>query len=229
MSSPDLKDLLLAPRLDSGRVEELLHPYGLKDPRKADSNLQAMADDPSGRELLASILEELLECVAQSADPDQALTYLERFSRAALNKVQLFTYMKDSPRTMEILARTLGGSPYMAEILIRDPHHFYWVTDPQVLYRVRTKREIQRELVRTLRAFGDERTQLDYLRFLKRREMLQIGVRDLLRLCTVEETLSALSALAEALISAAYWICAGALRSECGIPRNAFTGFTVLR
>ncbi len=228
MNSPDPKDLLLAPRLDPKQVATLLSPYGIKDPRKADANLQAMADDPSERPLLAEILEELLECIAQSADPDQAITYLERFSRAALNKVQLFTYLKDSPRAMEILARTLGGSPYMAEILIRDPQHFYWVTDPPVLYRARAKRTIQRELVRTLKAIGDERTQLDYLRFLKRREMLHVGVRDLLRLCTVEETLVALTAVAEALISAAYWICASALRRQCAIPDKAFSGFAVL-
>ena len=228
MTAPTVKDLLLAPRLDRQQVIALLSPYGFKDPPKADSNLQAMASDPSDRQLLADILEELLVCVSQSADPDQALTYLERFACAAINKTRLYTYLKDSPRTLEILAKTLGGSPYMAEILIRDPHHFYWVTDPQILDSARKKREIQRELGRTLKVLAGERQQLDYLRVLKRREMLQIGVRDLLRLCPVEETLTALSILAEALISAAYWICASALRREYGIPKNTFTGFTIL-
>jgi len=58
--------------------------------------------------------------------------------------------------------------------------------------------------------------------------MLHIGVRDLLRLCSVEQTLTALSVLAEALISAAYWICASALRRGYGIRRNAFKDFTIL-
>jgi glutamate-ammonia-ligase adenylyltransferase len=116
----------------------------------------------------------------------------------------------------------------MAEILIRDPHHFYWLTDPDILYNGRKKRDIQRELAQTLRVLDDEQKQLDYLRFYKRRAMLHIGVRDLLRLCPVEETLAALSILAEALISAAYWICASALRRHYEIPRNAFTGFTIL-
>jgi [glutamine synthetase] adenylyltransferase / [glutamine synthetase]-adenylyl-L-tyrosine phosphorylase len=58
--------------------------------------------------------------------------------------------------------------------------------------------------------------------------MLHIGVRDLLRLCPVQETLTALSILAEALITAAYWICARALRREYGIPRTAFTAYTIL-
>jgi glutamate-ammonia-ligase adenylyltransferase len=58
--------------------------------------------------------------------------------------------------------------------------------------------------------------------------MLHLGVRDLLRLCSVEETLTALSTLAETLISLTYWTCATALRREFHVPKNAFTGFTVL-
>jgi glutamate-ammonia-ligase adenylyltransferase len=228
MTPLNIKDLLLAPSLDAQQVAALLGPYGFKEPAKADANLQAMADDPSARQLLADILEELLDNVSQSADPDQALNYFERFTRASASSIHLFSYFKDSPRTLEILAKTFGGSPYMAEILIRDPHYFYWVTDPQILYNSRKKRDIQRELARALKTLTDEQKRLDYLRVLKRREMLQIGVRDLLRLCSVEETLSALSTLAEALISAAYWICASALRREYGIPRKAFTGFTIL-
>src|SRR5688572_5984515 len=124
MTTLKITDLLLAPRLDKQQVKALLRPYGFSDPEKADANLQAMADDPSERQLLAGILEDLLVCISQSADPDQALNYLERFARAALNKTQLFSYFRDAPGTMEILAKTLGGSAYMAEILIRDPHHF---------------------------------------------------------------------------------------------------------
>ncbi len=228
MTPLNIKDLLLAPRLDPQQVAGLLAPYGFRDPAKADANLQALADDPSARQLMADILEDLLDNVSQSADPDQSLNNFERFARAAVNKIYLFSYLKDSPRTLEILAKTFGGSPYMAEILIRDPQYLYWVTDPHVLYNVRKKREIERELARALRSVVDERKRLDYLRVLKRRETLQIGVRDLLRICTVEETLAALSTLAEALISAAHWICASALRREYGIPRKAFGGFTIL-
>jgi [glutamine synthetase] adenylyltransferase / [glutamine synthetase]-adenylyl-L-tyrosine phosphorylase len=228
MSALNIKDLLLAPQLDRQAADQLLAPFGLKDTAKADVNLQAAAADPSERPLLAEILEDLLVCVSQSADPDQALTYFDRFSRSGLNKAQLFSYLRASPKALEILLRSLGGSTYMAEILIRDPQLFYWVTDSQILRRPRTKREIQLDMVRTAKALGTEQQQLDYLRFLKRREMLHIGVRDLLRLSSVEETWTALSALAEALISSAVWICSVALRRECGITGRAFTGFTVL-
>jgi glutamate-ammonia-ligase adenylyltransferase len=224
----DIRDLLLAPQLERPQVADLLAPYGLKDFQKADANLQAMAGEPGERLLLADILEDLLVSIRGSANPDQALTYFERFVNSAANKSHLYAYLKNSKQAIEIVAKCFGGSVYMAEILIRDPHHFYWVTDPQILGRPRRKRDIQRELVRTLKVMGQEDKQLDHLRVVKRREMLHIGVRDLLRLSTVQETLTALSVLAEALISAAYWVCASALRKTHEVPPKAFTEFTIL-
>jgi len=93
---------------------------------------------------------------------------------------------------------------------------------------VRRKREIQRDLLATAKMLPGETQRLDYLRFLKRREMLHIGVRDLLRIATVEETWKSLSVLAESLISGAHAICDAALRSEYGIRGGAFKQFTVL-
>jgi glutamine synthetase adenylyltransferase len=103
MTQPVIRDLLLASRLDQKQVVVLLAPFGFKYPERADANLQAMTDDPAARQLLANILEELLACASRSADPDQSISYLERFARAALNRTRLFTYLAESPRTLEIL------------------------------------------------------------------------------------------------------------------------------
>jgi glutamate-ammonia-ligase adenylyltransferase len=178
--------------------------------------------------LLAAILADLLTAASQSANPDQALTFFDRFSQASISKPQLLSYIQGSPQAMEILLKSLGGSSYMAEILIRDPHLFYWVSDPQILRRPRTKREIQRDILRTVRVIPEEHRQLDSLRSIKRREMLHIGVRDLLRVATVEETWTSLSVLAEALISSAHAICSNALRREYGIRGAAFRRYTIL-
>ncbi|MBO0799361.1 MAG: glutamate-ammonia-ligase adenylyltransferase, partial [Blastocatellia bacterium] len=228
MSSRNVKDILLAPRLDPRQAIALLGPYGFKEPARADANLQALADEPTDRRLLADILEDLLSCVAQSADPDQALNYFERFARAAVNRTHLFSYLKDSPYTLEILARAFGGSQYMSEILIRDPVYLYWLADPQTLYRQRKKSEIARDILRALKRITTEEKQFDFLRAVKRREMLHIGMRDLLRLCSVQDTLSALSLLAEVLISAALRISVAALEREYGIHARRFRGFTIL-
>src|SRR6188768_1531661 len=115
MAALNIKDLLLAPQLDRQTVTALLQPYGLKDVARADANLQSVAADPSERHLLAEILEDLLTAVSQSANPDQAVVYFERFATASLNKPQLFAYLRNFPQAIEILIRSLGGSSYMAE------------------------------------------------------------------------------------------------------------------
>ncbi|HUK55772.1 MAG TPA: putative nucleotidyltransferase substrate binding domain-containing protein [Nitrospiria bacterium] len=235
MASLNPKDLLLAPRLDAGQAASLLRPYGLKETAKADANLQAMGDDPRARHLLAEILEELLACLARSVDPDQALNYFERFAKASINRIHLFSYLKESPRVLELLAVVFGGSPFMAEILIRDPVFLYWVSDPRILDHERKKRELTRDLADALKHLKTEPKRLDVLRIFKRKEILRIGVRDLLKRTSVEETGAALSVLAEVLIQKAYEISERVMRREHGVPVHAGpsgkrvrTAFTVL-
>jgi len=235
MTSLNTKDLLLSPQLDSGQVASLLSPYGFKEIQKADANLQAMADDPRVRRLLAGILEELLSCMSRSADPDQALNFFERFAKAAINKVHLLSYLGENPRVLDLLATTFGGSPFMAEILIRDPEYLYWVSDARILNQDREKKDMVRDLSDALKYLRTEPKKLDLLRIFKRKEILRIGVRDLLKLANAEETGRALSMLAEVLIQKVYEISERAMRREHGVPRHKAssgkavrTGFSVL-
>ena len=60
MDSLNVKDLLLAPRLDPQQVTDLLKPYGFENPVNADANLQAMTAEPTERQLLADVVEDVL-------------------------------------------------------------------------------------------------------------------------------------------------------------------------
>jgi glutamate-ammonia-ligase adenylyltransferase len=234
VSSLEPRDLLLARRLEHGAIEEVLGRYRFRDPLKADANLQAVADEPQARELLADVIDDLLLCLGESADPDQALNYFERFSRAAVQKTQLLSFLKATPRTMELLARTFGASPFMGDILVRDPVSLYWICDPEILGNPRTRETLEEDLGRALAALRTEQRQLDALRTFKRRELLHLGVRDILRMASVEQTLAALTLLAEVLIQRALRISGAALLSELGVdtgdPRaeRIVAEFTVL-
>ena len=235
MNSLNPKDLLLASRLDDAQVASLLSPYGFKEIPKADANLQAMADDPRARQLLAEIIQELLDGLSRSANPDQGLNYFERFTKAAIDKIHLLSYLQATPRVLGLLATTFGGSPFMAEILIRDPEYLYWVSDPRLLNQERKKKDLIRDLSDALKHLRTETKQLEVLRIFKRKEILRIGVRDLLKMSDVEETGAALSALAEVLIQKAYEVSDRAMRREEGTPFHKYssgkrvrTGYTVL-
>jgi [glutamine synthetase] adenylyltransferase / [glutamine synthetase]-adenylyl-L-tyrosine phosphorylase len=235
MASPSVKDLLLASTLTQHQVAELLRQYGFKSVKSADNNLQAMGDEPLARAVLADIVEPLLALVAESADPDAALNHLERFAAASGNKFHLFSYLRERPRLLELVAKTFGASPFLAETLIRSPHYLYWVTEPQVLDHRRSKREMHSELSHSLRSLTTDHAKLDLLRIFRRKEILHIGIRDLLRLSTVEGTNSALSHLAEVLISAACDVACSAAKREFGVAWHqdesgaaVRTGFSVI-
>jgi glutamate-ammonia-ligase adenylyltransferase len=213
-----LKDLLLAPSLTGEEVASLLRPYGFEEIKRADTNLQLIAEEPRVRQFFAEILEDFLSALGQTAEPDRGLNDFERFTRAAIGKTQLFSYLRDDPATVSRAATIFGGSSFLAEILIRNPEYFYWVFDPAVLKRRRTQREITRDFSQAVRLLKTKEDRLDLLRTFKRKEILRIGVRDLLREASVEEILTELSDLADVLIQKAYEICDRSLRGRYGTP-----------
>lgn len=231
---PDVRRLLLASDLKPEEVSALLKPYGLAAIPRADANIQAMAGEPRSRELLASILPELLAEIARTADPDHALDHWEQFLQR-VNRAQLFDYLRSVPRLLHLLCAILGNSPFLAQTLIRDPLLVYWLAEERVLTRAATRSDLDRALRSILANLAATDLKFDALRRFKRREMLRIGVRDLLRLADVLETTAALSALAGVLIQAAHEIVDETLRRRHGVPshrdesgRLVKTGFAVV-
>lgn len=218
--SSDPSALLLAPKLDADQVAALLEPYGLTDIAQADANIQAMAGEPRTRHLLAKMLGDLLESVAQTADPDQALNRWERFLQTGINRAALFEYLHGSPRMLHLLCTIFGNSESLAQTLIRDPLLVYWLVEEQVLTRRPTRASLDQALRQALANLTTLDLKLEALRRFRRREMLRIGVRDLLGLDDVPDTTAALSDLATVLIQAAYEIVEADLRRQCGVPMH---------
>ena len=223
MTQSNPQKLLLDRDLDDAKVAAILQPYGFADYRRADANLQALADEPLARQHLADLLDALLEVLADSADPDQALDYLERFARAGGSKVALFSYLKTSPAAVHLLTTVFGASPFLSQILIRNPEYLHWLTQAEVLKRCRTRAELERDLRRSLVPLQSKERRLDALRRFKRREILALGLRDLLTLSSVEQTTLALSILSEVLIQEAYRVCRKFLSERYGLPQSGFT------
>lgn len=215
-------------------ARESLGHYGFADPAAADNQLRQLGEGAQGRELLP-LLPDLLRWLSGAADPDRGLIRFERFLRVHPEPQRLLSALRARPRAAELLAVTLGGSPFLAETLIRHPAWFDSLSEPEAVSHPRSRVDIEFDLLQSLRALGrhpPHEAELNSLRLAKRRELLRIGARDLLRLATVEETLTALSELAEALVQQAYASCEDALRRRHGLEplRSALagSGFTVL-
>ncbi|TAJ07797.1 MAG: hypothetical protein EPO61_11755 [Nitrospirae bacterium] len=230
-----LNALLFAKGLAESEIAFLLAPYGIRDPKRADANIQAMAGEPRARAILATFLVEVLDGIARTADPDQALTHWERFLEAGLNRVQLFGYLAGFPRLVHLLCATFGNSPAMAQTLIRDPFLVYWLAEEGVLARQPSRKALEQEVRGVLASVTATELKLEALRRFKRRAMLRIGLRDIQRFAGVQETTAALSDLASVLIQAAYETVEASLQARHGKPthrdakgKQVTTGFAVI-
>ncbi len=197
----------------------ILSAYGLRDPDQADRNLDAMAGDPIQRRRLADILPMLMESISRTADPDQALNHWERML-ASVSRTSFLDYLRTWPRMLDLLCVIFGNSDALTFTLIRDPTVVYWLAEEDVLARPPTRKGMERALYASIGHLTSKESKLDALRRFQRREMLRIGVRDLLRLSTVPETTGSLSDLACLLIHAAYEVVDADLRQQYGIPMH---------
>jgi len=232
---PDPSPLLLSAHLKPEEVSQILDPYGFQHTPKADANLQAMAGDPQERQALSKILTDLLVAVGQSADPDQALNEWERYVQSGINRAQLFQFLSQAPRLLHLLCTIFGDSPAMAQTLIRDPLLVYWLGEESTIPRAPTPSHLSHTLNNSLDTFNTSDLKFDALRRFTRREMLRIGIRDLLRHASVVETVTSLSDLASVVIQSAYKIVESGLRKKHGVPlhrdrrgKERETGFVVL-
>jgi glutamate-ammonia-ligase adenylyltransferase len=232
---PDPTPILLASGLEPAQVEAILTPYGLQRIKDADANLQSMAGDPHQRRQLAGILPSLLEAIGKTADPDLALNQWERWLASGVSRSAVLEYLRGAPRMVGLVCAIFGNSNSLASTLVRDPLLLYWLAQQNVLSTAPTKVGMERTVRQNLETVDATELKMDALRRFRRREMLRIGVRDLLGLADVVETTASLSDLASVLIDAAYRIVDAGLRSQYGIPmhrnrqgRWVETGFTVI-
>jgi glutamate-ammonia-ligase adenylyltransferase len=217
---PDPTPLLVASGLEPDQVARILTPYGIEHPAAADTNIQSMAGEPHTRRLLATILPDLLAEVARTADPDQALNHWERLLGGSVSRSSLLQYLRASPKMLGLLCTIFGNSDSLAFALIRDPMLVYWLAEEDVLSTAPTRQGMVAALRQSLGVLTAIELKLDVLRRVRRREMLRIGVRDLLHLATVAETTGSLSDLASVLIHAAYEIVDHELKIVHGTPMH---------
>lgn len=231
---PDPTPLLLASGLSPQDVASIFQAYGLQDWKRADQNLQAMAGEPVTRKALAAILTAVLSSVAHTADPDQAINEWERYVDSGIQRLQLFQYLAMVPHVVEVLGTAFGNSPAMAQTFIRDPLLVYWIEDDGVLRRRMTRKALEANVQAALSTVTSFEAKCEALRRMKRREMLRIGIRDLLGIATPVETYTVLSDLAAAVIQAVYTLVDQELQKRFGdfgvgaSPGKTADGFSVL-
>jgi glutamate-ammonia-ligase adenylyltransferase len=227
-------DLILDPDPDDATVRAVLGRYPFRDVPKAYQNLLGLAresvpflSDRRCRHFLASIAPRLLQAVAEAPDPDEALTQLERVSASLGAKAVLWELFSANPATLRLYVDLCAGSPFLSGILINNPGMADELLDSLVLNQPRTADELRAELAELCRGASDPDP---ILHSFQDKELLRIGVADLLGMADIRQTTAALSDLADTVLNQVADLVEAELRAKArGRPSPGFeTRYTIL-
>jgi glutamate-ammonia-ligase adenylyltransferase len=218
-------DLILQPDPDETTAKAVLSRYGFRDVNRAYQNLTQLARESVPflshrrcRHFLASIAPQLLRAVADTPDPDEALNNLEKVTASLGAKAVLYELFSFNPPTLKLYVDLCAGSPFLSGLLINNPGMIDELLDSLVLDRPRTRDDLAMELTELCRGASD----LDpILHSFQDKELLRLGVRDLLGKDTIRHTTAGLSDLAEVLLNAVFDLQEPAVRQRYGVPVSA--------
>lgn len=185
------------------KIQQELKKFS-KQSEKAIKIIEEVTDDFINStfrfDLADSFIENLISSLKHSPNPEQSLNNFTRFIENTFNKTSIYKDLAIYPQMMKILITTFGYSQYFADILVRDPELFRWLTYTDILDRKMTKENYTSEIRNAISPFKSTVKKLNTLRRYKRHEILRIGVRDIFNIADFNETVNSISDLAEAIV-----------------------------
>ncbi len=212
-------DLVLDPDPDPETLQRVLGKYAFRDVQGAYHNLMQLARESVPflstrrcRHFLASIAARLLAAVAATPDPDLALVNLEKVTASLGAKSVLWELFSFNPPSLKLYVDLCAWSHFLSGILINNPGMIDELLDTLVLNQPRSGQELREELEELCRGVSmpASSTQIastrtnslePILHSFQDKELLRIGVRDILGKDDTRATTAALTDLAETLLS----------------------------
>ena len=210
-------DLFLSPDLTEEQAREYLRTFGFRDAAAADEHLQAMADELAVREAMGELAELLLDACQRAPDPDAALVGFSRYVATRVPKAMFLRYLVDDPRALGLLIEVLGTSPFLAEILIRNPEYLHWLVS-QIDRSPPDAFELAEEADGLIDRV-ESSDHIDALKRFKRREILRIASRDIVGHETLESATEQISDLADVVTEHALRAAERQLLAETDLAR----------
>ena len=182
-------------------LEDLLKRVRFRDPAAARARISELATDPADLLALERLAPRLEESLSACPDCDRAINNLNRFVHASGSRRQIFQVFSEHPAALDSLIQVISASQYLADVLVRNPEYFEFLTHRTRLQTPKTAETMRDELRATCSAFSFIEARLDATRRFRRREFLRIGAGDLHGILDFRETTRQLSLLADAVVA----------------------------
>ena len=147
------------------------------------------------------VLKQLRADLRKTAHSRRALTNFHRFLMTGFSSSWLRDF-NEHHLLQQILLELFSQTQFLADILVRNPELFRWLTSSNVLQVTKTDTRYREEVAEAIGLFQRAEKKLDSLKRFQRRELLRIGARQILKEADVATTSAELSALADSIIGA---------------------------
>jgi len=155
---------------------------------------------PQSRERLTQVQPVLIEALANTVDPDQALLHFDKFLADLPAGIQLFALLHTKPGLLQLIADIMGSAPRLARILSRRRRLFDAVLDPDA-FGAQPGFADYEAMLRSATPDGSElEAALDAARVIGSEQTFLIGIRTLGGSITAHEAGRAYATLADAII-----------------------------
>ncbi|HUJ17482.1 MAG TPA: bifunctional [glutamate--ammonia ligase]-adenylyl-L-tyrosine phosphorylase/[glutamate--ammonia-ligase] adenylyltransferase [Nitrospirota bacterium] len=198
-------------------TDERLLSCGIVDLPQARKNLELLRKT-LGAEQFSTLVSPLAACLSTAADPDLALNNFERFVSALTEAASFPPLCGKEPGLLTSLITVFGASRFLATFLLSDTDRSLSLLADRGFLAPSPGKPLLAKQLADLVGGDDEKDFFRSLRLFRKREMLRIGLRDLLNRADLRETVEDLSDLAEVVLQAAYAWADAALRDRHGSP-----------
>lgn len=183
---------------------ETLRQIGVEDAETALRHIRELAGQGVTDDDLGPLLPRLLEALRACPDPDRALSSFARWFSAIGSRFAYLQLLLRHPVALDVFCLVTGSSQYFADLLARQPECFEIIADPGVRGGTKSASRLYQDVSALVEACRQPELKRDALRRWKAREMLRIGVRDLVGLADMPVTAREFSNLADACVQKAF-------------------------
>jgi glutamate-ammonia-ligase adenylyltransferase len=219
----DLGDLVFTGSEDDPETLATLSRLGFHDPALAAETVRGWhfgrrpaVTSARAREVLTELVPALLSALGGTADPDGALSRLDRAFARMPGSVELLTILKSNKQLRELFADLLGTAPRLADAVGVSPHVLDAIIDPAFLRPARDEDAIEADARQLIGQPADTEEFLDRMRDAARQLQFVTGARLLSGVVPPREAGADYAAIARAMIRAALEWVRAAFEAEHG-------------
>jgi [glutamine synthetase] adenylyltransferase / [glutamine synthetase]-adenylyl-L-tyrosine phosphorylase len=171
------------------------------------------------------LVEADFENLLNLFETEAARRYFNNSSESNLLRIISNMYDKASllhdcikyPHYVEFLTAISVNSNYLTDILVRNPEFFYRFVNPSHLTIKLNEDNFHKTVDDTISVYKSFRAKTNSLRSLKRREILRIGLKDILGMCNLKDVTAELTVLAKIISDRIFSLCYNEVLQKYGI------------